>query len=117
MGVNYGVSKASKLTVIRLPQAIPTDEEMAELGLPSASFGRSVSRNSALIDAFRKIRDDVKAKGLQKMAVINVSRGIISEATTLPALQSSVYEMFDLLRQLASLGVVIVVPSGNVEVC
>ena len=51
------------------------------------------------------------------MAVINVSRGIISEATTLPALQSSVYEMFDLLRQLASLGVVIVVPSGNVEVC
>ncbi|KAH9208745.1 peptidase S8/S53 domain-containing protein [Leptodontidium sp. 2 PMI_412] len=115
VGAAYGVSEFAQLTVVRLPQGIPTDEEMSQLKLPAALFERSVSRNSVMTDAFRHILDDVLAKGLQKKAVINISRGIISKATTLPMLDSSLYEMFDLLRQLASHGVVIVVASGNVE--
>lgn len=115
VGPRLGVSKKAALTIVRVPQGIPTPDEIREDNLPGTSFTHSVYRLSTVHDAVNRIITDMLTKNLGRKAVINISMGFKSSATTLPAPGDFNYPLFSSLKVLSSLGGTIVVASGNMN--
>jgi hypothetical protein len=106
VGEAYGVSKNAALTIVRIPQGKPTLEEEAR--------GRQYPiRYGPYVDAFRLVLEDVRAKGLQGRAVINLSSGFEDTAGRIPQATDDDWEFYDAIREVIDERVVVVTGSGN----
>lgn len=83
-----------------------TDQEKAR--------GRKyVVRYSPFLDAFRLVLKDIRSKGIQGRAVINLSMGFPDLDGKIPAPGDDDWELYEVIRDLIAEKVVIVVASGN----
>ncbi|KAH7333371.1 hypothetical protein BKA65DRAFT_596922 [Rhexocercosporidium sp. MPI-PUGE-AT-0058] len=113
VGQELGVSKKAALTIVRLPQGIPNEQEKKDDELTGSSFTHQVYRMSILEDAINRIIQDVVKKGLQQKAVVNMSLSFSSGDKVLPARGAFNYGFYSALKMLSSLGVTVVVSAGN----
>jgi hypothetical protein len=110
VGQSYGISKGTQVTIVRIPQGIPSAAELAQLnGRP---FG-NIFRHMATMDAMLKVGQDVVQRNLQFKAVINLSLGSIEPTGTMPTPGHPLWSYYNLIEQLINAGVVIVQSSGN----
>lgn len=101
---HYGVSKRSKVTIVRVPVALENPK-----GNPLR----------CCVDGLAKILADFIAKGLQRKVVVLWAQGIPVDfaadkaARVLPDEHSPDWPLFNALRQLINAGVVVVNAAGN----
>ena len=110
VGQDYGISKATKVTIVRLPQGVPSAQEAAAAnGQPFVNHFRAL----VFADALMKIGIDVVNKGLQFKSVINLSLGAPDTTATIPTPGHPAWALYNICNELIKAGVVIVTSAGN----
>lgn len=113
VGPELGVSKKAALTIVRIPQAIPNRDEIRAENLVGNSFGAQRWRSDTVEHALALIVSDVKRRGVPQKTVLSMSIAIDEDLTTIPSMGMELYEDYRALKELADLGVTILIAAGN----
>jgi hypothetical protein len=112
-----GISKKAALTIVRIPESIPTQQEIAQ----SAATGRPFNtyRFLAILEALSSVYNDynsgTQATQPRRKIVVNLAYTVVPvNYPNNPPLPGDVYyPVWDLMRMMAAQGVIFVTVAGN----
>ncbi|EHK97407.1 hypothetical protein M7I_6822 [Glarea lozoyensis 74030] len=102
----FGVGRGTNVTIVRLPRPFRTRDEEIARTLPS-------DRVKLIANALQLVYWDILEKGASFRSVINLSRTIDGSALPSTWHEDPHSQFYGWLKELADLGVVIVVPAGG----